>query len=139
MTLDRSAHPPTEPVISTGVGRRFFPPSLPRRCRPTQRRNLSSIDRVSPNSLQRRSYYSVTKAPQIRPTRQAQLAHFQRIPKSCLIRAIPNKRALLLSTTYRLFLRALCRFPHLQSFVFNLLWTLLRKKRGVGGYGSEKN
>jgi hypothetical protein len=37
-------HPPTGPVISTGVGRRFFPPSLPRRCRPTQWRNLSSID-----------------------------------------------------------------------------------------------
>lgn len=50
MTLDRSAHPPTGSVISTGVGRRFFPPSLPRRCRPTQRRNLSSIDRVSPTS-----------------------------------------------------------------------------------------
>src|ERR1700688_3850507 len=46
-------HPSNEYVISTGVGRRFFPPSLPRRYRPTQWRNLSSIDRgglCSPNA-----------------------------------------------------------------------------------------
>jgi hypothetical protein len=75
---------------------------------------------------------SVTKMPQIRSIRRRQLAHFQHVPNSCLIRAISSKRALLLSTTYSLFLYALCHFSHLQSFVFNLLWTLLRKTRGVG-------
>jgi hypothetical protein len=43
--------------------------------------------------------YSVTKTPQIRSIQRSQLAHFQHVPNSCLIRAIPTKPALLLSTT----------------------------------------
>jgi hypothetical protein len=60
------------------------------------------------------------------------------IPNSCSICACLAKQLSLLSTTYSLFLRALCHFSHLQSFVFNLLWTLLRKIPGVGGMGSQK-
>lgn len=78
-------HSPIVPVISTGVGRRFFPPSLPRRCRPTQLRNLSSIDRASPQPGQLNRYSSATKMPRLQSPNRIQAAQFQHVPSSCRV------------------------------------------------------
>jgi hypothetical protein len=43
------------------------------------------------------------------------------------------KSPFVFSTIYRLFLHALANFSHLESFVFNNLWALLRTPRGGRG------
>jgi hypothetical protein len=82
--LSPTPHPPIVPVISTAVGRRFFPPSLPRSCRRTQWRNLSSTDRVGPQFPYLDSNVSVTKATQIRTLGPTQHRRFL-IPSKLLV------------------------------------------------------
>jgi hypothetical protein len=138
MTLDKSAHPPTGSVISTGVGRRFFPPSLPRRCRPTQWRNLSSIDRVSPPSynatvttqlLKRRKFaISVVLKRPFFNTFQT-LASFAQFPANAL-----SCYQQLTASFCALFV-TFCASNPLFSTSCGLFW---QKHRGVGGVRALK-
>src|ERR1700675_379431 len=103
-------NPPTVPVISTAVEKSLFNRPRETAIPPTQQ------------LLKRRNFVQIQRS---------QRAHFQRLPNSLSVCAFCRNRPLVLSTTYSLFL-------HLQSFVFNLLWTLLAKILGGWGYGLSK-
>src|ERR1700675_1061138 len=110
-------NPPTVPVISTAVEKSLFNRPRETAIPPTQQ------------LLKRRNFVQIQRS---------QRAHFQRLPNSLSVCAFCRNRPLVLSTTYSLFLHALCHFSYLQSFVFNLLWTLLAKIPGGRGYGLSK-
>jgi hypothetical protein len=75
----------------------------------------------------RDSYSSVIKKSHIRRLNSSQPAQFQHFPYSCCILRSESKLDLFFSTTYRLFVRALCHFLRPTLFVFIILWTLLAK------------
>ena len=130
-------HPSTTLVISTGVGRRFFPPSLPRRCRPTRWRNLSSIDRESPQPGQLNHYSSVTKMPRYQSPNRIQAAQFQRVPSSCRVYTCWQNSSAYYQQLTASFCALFVTF-HTSNLLFSTLCGLFSAKQGGRGWRRRK-
>jgi hypothetical protein len=131
--LSPTPYPPTVPVISTAVGRRFFPPSLPRRCWPTEWRKLSSTDRVSPNSRNSIVYFSVTKMPQVTFSALLNIPVFSIFRTLSPTRSLSSKSLSCYQQLTDSFFRS-CQLFTPAIFCFQRLVDSFAKTRGVWGY-----